>query len=67
MIKLDYTNVLETAVGKHGIPLSEFSAAADASRGAVQAIDTAHRQGKLKLNLVICDPEHRLDPHYPYP
>ncbi len=47
MIKLDYTNVLETAVGKHGIAESVFAAAEDASRKAVSAIDTAHKQGKL--------------------
>jgi glucose-6-phosphate isomerase len=47
MIKFDYTNVLETAVGKHGIPESAFSAAAESAQKAVAAIDTAHKEGKL--------------------
>jgi glucose-6-phosphate isomerase len=47
MIKFDYTNILETAVGQHGIPESAFSAAANSSQKAVEAIDTAHKKGKL--------------------
>jgi len=47
MIKLDYTNVLETAVGKHGLSESAFAAAEDTSQKAVAAIEDAHRKGKL--------------------
>src|SRR5688572_13249396 len=47
MITFDYTNVLESAVGSHGIPESLFTAAEGSAQRAVEAIDLAHREGKL--------------------
>jgi glucose-6-phosphate isomerase len=47
MIQFDYTNVLDTAVGKHGLPQSSFSAVTDAAQRAVTAIESAHAAGKL--------------------
>ena len=47
MIKFDYTNVLESAVGSHGIPESTFAAAAASAQRAVEAIEAAHRDGRL--------------------
>jgi glucose-6-phosphate isomerase len=47
MITLDYTNVLETAVGTHGIPESSLAAAAGAGQRAIEAIEWAHTTGKL--------------------
>jgi glucose-6-phosphate isomerase len=44
MIKYDFTNALESAVGEHGMPESALSAAADSSQRAVAAIDGAHKQ-----------------------
>jgi len=47
MITFDYTNVLESAVGSHGIPESTFPAAATSAQRAVDAIESAHRDGRL--------------------
>ncbi|HET9218398.1 MAG TPA: glucose-6-phosphate isomerase [Terriglobia bacterium] len=47
MITYDYTNVLESAVGSHGIPESAFSAATASAHRAVEAVETAHKDGKL--------------------
>ena len=47
MIKFDYTNVLESAVGKQGMPESAFAEAAGSSQSAVAAIEAAHKTGKL--------------------
>ena len=47
MIEFDYTNVLETAVGTHGIPESSFAAATGAAQRAIDAVDAAHKAGKL--------------------
>ena len=47
MIEFDYTNVLETAVGTHGIPESSFAAATGAGQRAIDAVDAAHKAGKL--------------------
>jgi glucose-6-phosphate isomerase len=47
MITFDYTNVLENAVGSHGIPESLFGAAEASAQRAIEAVDTSHREGKL--------------------
>lgn len=47
MITFDYTNVIEHAVGTHGIPESSFAAAASAAKRAVDAVQAAHEAGKL--------------------
>jgi len=47
MIRFDYTNVLESAVDKHGVPQSEFAAIAASAQRAVEAIATAHGTGEL--------------------
>jgi glucose-6-phosphate isomerase len=47
MITFDYTNVLDSAVGSHGLPESSLSAAAGSAQRAVEAIEAAHREGKL--------------------
>jgi glucose-6-phosphate isomerase len=47
MITFDYTNVLESSVGSHGLPESSLSAAAGSAQRAVAAIDAAHVEGKL--------------------
>jgi glucose-6-phosphate isomerase len=47
MITFDYTNVLESAVGSHGVPESSLAAAAGSAQRVVDAVDAAHRQGRL--------------------
>jgi glucose-6-phosphate isomerase len=47
MITFDYTNVLDSAVGSHGIPESLFAATAASAQRAVEAIETAHSDGNL--------------------
>jgi glucose-6-phosphate isomerase len=47
MITFDYTNVLEKAVGTHGIPEASFAAAAGSAQRAVDAVRAAHDAGKL--------------------
>ena len=47
MITFDYTNVLESAIGAHGIPEASFTAAAGATQRAIDAVDAAHKAGKL--------------------
>ena len=47
MITYDYTNVLDSAVGSHGLPESSLSAAAGSAQRAVEAIEAAHQEGKL--------------------
>jgi glucose-6-phosphate isomerase len=48
MLELDYTNVLETAVGlSHGIPKIAFDKAAESSRHVVDQIRKAHESGTL--------------------
>jgi glucose-6-phosphate isomerase len=48
MLELDYTNVLESAVGlSHGIPKIAFDKAADSSKHIVDDIQKAHETGKL--------------------
>jgi glucose-6-phosphate isomerase len=47
MITFDYTNVLETAVGSHGIPEASFAAASGAAQRAIDAVEAAHKAGKL--------------------
>jgi len=47
MITFDYTNVLDTAVGAHGIPEASLMAAVSAGQRAVDAVDAAHKAGKL--------------------
>jgi len=47
MITFDYTNVLDTAVGAHGIPETSLMAGVTAGQRAVDAVDAAHKAGKL--------------------
>ena len=47
MIELDYTNVLDAAVGEHGIAPDSFERAAESGRKAVDAIAAAHTSGAL--------------------
>ena len=48
MIELDYTNVLESAVGHgHGIPNVAFDKASDSSQHIVDDVQRAHESGKL--------------------
>jgi len=47
MIAFDYTNVLESAVGSHGIPEPSFAAATGAAQRAIDAVEIAHKTGKL--------------------
>src|SRR4030095_12413835 len=47
MITFDYTNVLDSVVGSHGLSESTFSAAAGSAQRAVKAIEAAHAEGKL--------------------
>ena len=47
MITFDYTNVLDSAVGAHGIPESSLMAAVSAGQRAVDAVASAHKAGKL--------------------
>lgn len=47
MITFDYTNALESAVGSNGIPESVFASASAPAQRAVEAVDAAHREGKL--------------------
>ena len=47
MITFDYTNVLESAVGPQGIPESSFVAATGAAQRAIDAVDAAHKSGKI--------------------
>jgi glucose-6-phosphate isomerase len=47
MITFDYTNVLESAINNNGIPESLFSAAEAPAQRAVEAVEAAHREGRL--------------------
>jgi glucose-6-phosphate isomerase len=47
MITFDYTNVLERAVGTHGIPEPSFGAAAGSAQRAIDAVQAAHEAGKM--------------------
>jgi glucose-6-phosphate isomerase len=47
MITFDYTNFLDSAVGTHGVPESALAAGAGSAQRAVEAVDAAHREGKL--------------------
>ncbi len=48
MLELDYTNVLESAVGHaHGIPKIAFDKAAESSKHVIDKIERAHASGEL--------------------
>ena len=48
MLELDYTNVLESAVGQaHGIPRIAFDKAAESSKHVIDDIQRAHASGEL--------------------
>ena len=47
MLELDYTNVLDSAVGSAGIAPSAFQKAADASARAIDALESARASGRL--------------------
>ena len=47
MLELDYSNVLEQAVGSQGIPKVAFDKAAVSSKHVVEAVENAHASGKL--------------------
>jgi len=47
MLELDYTNVLDSAVGTHGIPKVAFSKAAESTGHLTEALESARAAGKL--------------------
>src|SRR5262245_82399 len=47
MITFDYTNYLDSAVGTQGVPESALAAAAGSAQRAAEAVDMAHREGKI--------------------
>lgn len=47
MLELDYTNVLDTAVGPHGIPSKAFSDAASSSQHLIDALEFSRTSGRL--------------------
>src|SRR5438093_12930769 len=47
MLELDYTNVLDGAVGSHGIPKVAFSKAAESGKHCVGALESARAEGGL--------------------
>jgi len=47
MLTLDYTNVLDDAVGQHGIPAVAFSKAGDSCKHLIEALEFARQSGRL--------------------
>jgi glucose-6-phosphate isomerase len=47
LLQFDYTNVLDSAAGGHGIPESEIEQAAPAAQAAMEAVEAGHRKGDL--------------------
>src|SRR5438045_2741209 len=47
MLELDYTNVLDNAVGPQGIPKLAFSRAADSAKHFIETLEAARGAGKL--------------------
>jgi glucose-6-phosphate isomerase len=47
MVTFDYTNFLDSAVSTHGVPETALGAAAGSAQRAVEAVEMAHREGRL--------------------
>jgi glucose-6-phosphate isomerase len=47
MLELDYTNVLDSAVGSHGIPKVAFTKAAESTGHLIESLESARADGKL--------------------